>query len=221
MKHNSKENENSKADLEEKKWYHPSEPFGARWDEECEKAFETLKASLTEAPVLAIANLKLPYVPHVDASTEGLGGVLYQDQGEGLRPVAFVSRSLSPSKKNYSTHKLEFLALKWAVTTILHDYLYGAKFEVHTDNNPLSYVLRTAKLDAAGHRWFRGLSTYDFSLKYRSGKQNVDADALSWRPHADNNVSGEEERSMLTAACFQCPSCLPHGVRWITSSSVL
>lgn len=102
-----------------------------RWDEDCEKAFETLKESLTEAPVLAIANTKLPYVLHVDASREGLGGVLYQDQGEGLRPVAFVSRSLSPSERNYPTHKLEFLALKWAVTKKLHDYLYGVKFGSH------------------------------------------------------------------------------------------
>lgn len=150
MKQNSKEN--FKTDLKRKKWYHSLEPFGARWDEECEKAFETLKASLTEAPVLAIANPQLPYILHVDASREGLGGVLYQDQGGGLRPVAFVSRSLSPSEKNYPTHKLEFLALKWAVTTKLHDYLYGAKFEVYTDNNPLTYVLTTAKVDAAGHR---------------------------------------------------------------------
>uniref|UniRef100_A0A8C9SK33 ribonuclease H n=1 Tax=Scleropages formosus TaxID=113540 RepID=A0A8C9SK33_SCLFO len=153
-----------------KEWHHPSEPFGPRWDEDCEKAFETLKRSLTEAPVLAIANPGLPYVLHVDASREGLGGVLYQDQGAGLRPVAFVSRSLTPAEKNYPTHKLEFLALKWAITDKLHDYLYGAKFEVHTDNNPLTYVLTTAKLDAAGHRWLAELATYDFSLKYRPGK---------------------------------------------------
>lgn len=78
---------------------------------------------------------------HVAASREGLGGVLYQDQGDGLRPIAFVSRRLTPSEKNYPTHKLEFLALKWDVTNKLHDYLSGAKFEVHTDNNPLTYVL--------------------------------------------------------------------------------
>ncbi|KAL4007883.1 hypothetical protein ACER0C_001735 [Sarotherodon galilaeus] len=160
-----------------------SEPFGSRWSGECEAAFEELKRRLTRAPVLAFANPQLPYVLHVDASREGLGGVLYQDQGEGLRPVAFVSRSLTPSEKNYPAHKLEFLALKWAVVDKLHDYLYGTKFEVRTDNNPLTYVLTSAKLDATGHRWLAALSTYDFSLKYRSGVQNIDADALSRRPH--------------------------------------
>lgn len=182
----------TKTDSGHKDGYHPTEPFGDRWDDECEKAFLTLKNSLTEAPVLAIANPNLPYVLHVDASREGLGGVLYQDQGEGLRPIAFVSRSLSPTEKNYPTHKLEFLALKWAVTSKLHDYLYGAKFEVHTDNNPLTYVLTTAKLDAAGHRWLAELSTYDFSLKYCPGKLNIDADALSRRPTADDTASFEE-----------------------------
>ena len=136
-----KENKARKLENETRACFRPSEPFGSRWDKSCEEAFETLKKNLTEAPVLAITNPELPYVLHVDASREGVGGVLYQDHGEGLRPIAFVSRSLTPSERNYPTHKLEFLALKWAVTNKLHDYLYGARFEVHTDNNPLTYVL--------------------------------------------------------------------------------
>lgn len=144
--------------------------------------FEELKQRLTNAPVLAFANPQLTYVLHVDTSREGLGGVLYQDQGQGLRPVAFISRSLTPSERHYPAHKLEYLALKWSVVDKLHDYLYGAKFEVRTDNNPLTYVLTSAKLDATGHRWLAALSTYDFSLKYRSGVQNIDADALSRHP---------------------------------------
>lgn len=165
-------------------YLNPSEPFGCRWDEKCDEAFEELKRRLTQAPVLAFANPQLPYVLHVDASQEGLGGVLYQDQGEGLRPVAFISRSLTPSERHYPAHKLEFLALKWAVVDKLHDYLYGTQFEVRTDNNPLTYVLTSAKLDATGHRWLAALSTYHFSLKDRAGVQNIDADALSRRPHS-------------------------------------
>ena len=60
--------------------------------------------------------------------------------------ISFASRSLKPPEKNYSAHKLELLALKWAVTEKYHDYLYGATFEVITDNNPLTYVFTTAKL---------------------------------------------------------------------------
>lgn len=88
-----------------------------------------LKEPLTKAPVLAFAKPQLQYVLHTDASRDGLEGRLYQVQGTGLRPVTFVSRSLSLSERNYPTNKLEFLTFKWAVVDKLSDYLYGAKFE--------------------------------------------------------------------------------------------
>ena len=93
--------------------------------------------------------------------------------------IAFASRSLKPSEKNYPAHKLEFLALKWAVCEKFHDYLYGTRFEAITDNNPLTYVLTTAQLDATGQRWIAALSNYNFNIMYRSGKKNADADGLS------------------------------------------
>lgn len=139
---------------------------GPRWDDSCEMAFQDLKLRLMQAPVLAFADPELPYVLHADASMDGLGGGLYQQHPEGLRPVSFISRSLSTSERNYPAHKLEFLALKWVVVDKLHDYLYGVTFEVRTDNNPLTYILTSAKLDATGHRWLAALSTYQFSLKY-------------------------------------------------------
>ena len=95
------------------------------------------------------------------------------------RVIAYASRSLKPAVQNYPAHKLEFLALKWAITDKFHDYLYGANFEVITDNNPLTYVLTSAKLDASGHRWVAALANYNFSISYRSGKLNMDADGLS------------------------------------------
>ncbi|KAL6490450.1 hypothetical protein MHYP_G00007950 [Metynnis hypsauchen] len=119
------------------------------------------------------------YILHVDASLKGLGAVLYQEYPEGLRPVAYASRKLKPSERNYPIHQLEFLSLKWAVVDKLHDYLYGAKCTVHTDNNPLTYVLMTAKLNAVGHRWLAALSTYDFDVQCQPGKHNIDADLLS------------------------------------------
>ena len=74
---------------------------------------------------------------------------------------------------------LEFLTLKWSITDKFHEYLYGAEFQVFTDNNPLTYILTTAKLDATGHRWVAALSNYTFSITYKSGKNNKDADTLS------------------------------------------
>lgn len=191
-------------------YFKRNDPFESRWDDSCERAFQELKLSLTQAPVLAFADPQLPYVLHVDASLDGLGGVLYQQHAEGLRPVAFISRSLSPSEKNYPAHKLEFLALKWAVVDKLHEYLYGATFEVRTDNNPLTYILVSAKLDATGHRWLSALSTYTFSLKYRPGRKNVDADSLSRRPHFDMTPDEDWQEISAPGVRSMCQSVLTH-----------
>ena len=78
------------------------------------------------------------------------------------RVIAYASRSLSKTEKNYDAHKLEFLALKWSITERFHEYLYGGKLDVYTDNNPLTYVLTTAKLNAMGQRWIASLAHYDF-----------------------------------------------------------
>ena len=105
--------------------------------------------------------------------------MLHQEE-EGVKHViAYASCGLSKSERNYPIHKLEFLALKWAVTEKFHDYLYGGEFTVMTDNNPLTYVLSSAKLDATGHWWVAQLANYRFNLKYCTGMSNSVADALS------------------------------------------
>ena len=90
------------------------------------------------------------------------------------------------------------MALKWAVTDRFHEYLYGGTFDVFTDNNPLTYILTTAKLDAMGHRWVASLGPYNFNLHYKPGKLNSDADALSridWR-----SVMVEEVKATMDLA---------------------
>ena len=153
--------------------------FKVHWGPEQQEAFETLQGLCTESPVLAYADFKAPFILHTDASGDGLGAVLYQVQEGKQRVTAYASRSLSRSERNYPVHKLEFLALKWAITDKFHAYLYGSQFQVYTDNNPPTYVLTTAKLDGTGYRWVAALSNYIFSIIYKSGKGHKDADALS------------------------------------------
>ena len=109
-----------------------------------------------------------------------------------MRVIAYASRSVSKAEANYSAHKLEFLALKWAMCEKFHEYLYGSKpFEVFTDNNPLTYVLTSTKLDACGQRWVAKLANYNFSIKYRCGVSNTEADALGrikWPEALSENV---------------------------------
>ena len=76
--------------------------------------------------------------------------------------------------------KLEFLALKWAVTEKFRHYLLGAEFEIFTDNNPLVHF-RTAPLGVLEQRWSAHLAQFHFTVKYRPGKSNPE-DALSQMP---------------------------------------
>ena len=90
--------------------------------------------------------------------------------------------------RDYSSAKIELLALKWLVCQKFKDYLLGSKFTVYTDNNPLVYV-KTSKLGAAQIHWLSELALYDFDIVYRTGKSNLVADALSRRPESDNQVN--------------------------------
>ena len=118
------------------------------WTKEQQQAFDTLIKKLVSPPVLAYPDFEKPFSLHTDASSQGLGAVLYQNQNGKDRVIAYASRGLKNSETKYPAHKLEFLALKWAVTDRFKDLLYGHEFQVLTDNNPLTYVLTSAKLDA-------------------------------------------------------------------------
>ena len=165
-----------------KKGKRSKQPAEWVWGEEQQAAFTALKEKLTNPPILAYADYSKPFILHTDACGKGLGAVLYQKQDGVEKVLAYASRGLRPSERKYPAHKLEFLALKWAVTDKFHDYLMGTSFEVVTDSNPLTYVLSSAKLDATGHRWVSALANYTFTIKYRSGRQNQDADALRLFP---------------------------------------
>ena len=170
------------------------------WNRECQLAFNALKSALTTTPVLGYADFSLPFQLEVDASFSGLGAILSQEQPEGRRVIAYASRSLRPNERNmnnYSSFKLELLGLKWAVTEKFRGYLLGAQCTVVTDNNPLSH-LQSAKLGAIEQRWAAELALFDLHIKYRPGKLNTNADALS--RHPVHMPSGPEETEV---ACCQ------------------
>ena len=140
------------------------------WNDDCEEACKDLKDHCSKTPILAYADYKKPFKIHTDASDLGLGLVLYQDQDYGTtRVIAYASRTLSKSERKYHSHKLEVLALKWAVTERFHEYVYRGEF----GNNPLTYILTSTKLDATSQRWVAGLANYNFIIFYKCGKQNV------------------------------------------------
>ena len=153
---------------------------------------------LTSPPVLGYPDFSKPSELHTDACGTGLGVVLYQNQDGRNRVIAYTSRGLTKSERNYPTHKLEFLALKWVVTETFSDYLLGKTFSVFTDNNPLTYI---AKLDATSHRWIAALSAFNFTITYKPGKSNADADGLSRLPE----VLDEDTVKAICNLQFSCP----------------
>lgn len=143
---------------------------------------------------MAYPDFTKPFELHTDASTKGLGAVLYQLENTGKKAIAHASRSLTKSEKNYSAYKLEFLALKWTVTEKFSDYLQINHFTVLMDNNPLPYILWTAKLNATGQKWAAALGEYNFEIHYRAGTKNADTDGLSRYPLETEN----EEKDIVT-----------------------
>ena len=150
---------------------------------EVQEAVRILKNKIQSAPVLVFPDFDKPFLLETDASKEGLGAVLSQKQDNGrYHPITFRSYSLTPAEKNYHSSKLEFLTLKWSVIEHFKEYLVYAPFVVRMDNNPLTYILTTSNLDATGHRWVGALASFEFSLEYQKGTDNVAADTLSQVP---------------------------------------
>ena len=117
---------------------------------------------------------------------------------------------------------LEFLELKWSICDQFQDYLYYApSFRVYTDNNPLTYVLTSAKLNATGLCWVGELADFNFDIKYRPGKSHVDADTFSRLPldfgeymkTCTEEVGTDEIQAIACSAQVQVDG----GSTWITT----
>ena len=138
--------------------------------EEALEAFQALKQACMNSPVLAFANYTKDFLLETDTSKEGLGAVLSQKQEDGwFHLVAYGIQALTTHEKNYHSTKLEFLALKWAITEHFKEYLLYQPFLVKTDNNPLTYIMTTPNLDATGHQWVGALAKFNFWLEYQKG----------------------------------------------------
>jgi hypothetical protein len=147
------------------------------WSEACQNAFDDVKGALTNAPVLALPNFSLPFVVICDASKEGIGAVLMQND----RPLAYESQRLLPAEVNYTVTEQELLAVVHALKIWLC-YLEGPKFTVITDHNPLVHLPTQPNLSGRQVRWFEYLQRFDFNWVYRPGVTNLAANALSRNP---------------------------------------
>lgn len=153
-------------------------------DKQYISAFETLKQILTTDQILAYPQFDQPFILTTDASGYALGAVLSQIQDTVERPIAFASRTLNDVETRYATNEKEALAIIWAVNKF-QSYLHGAKFTLVTDHKPLTFIKSSDK-NMKILRWRLDLENYDYEVKYKEGKSNVVADALSRMPIETN-----------------------------------
>lgn len=162
--------------------YQLTEPNkGFEWTDDCQHAFDRLKDLLTSSPVLAYPKQGGLFILDTDASSHGIGAVLSQIQGGVEKPLAYSSRSLSKSERNYCTTRRELLAIVEFTKQHRH-YLEGSKFLIRTDHAPLRSILSVKDPEGQLARWVSFLSTLNFEIDYREGKRHSNADALSRRP---------------------------------------
>uniref|UniRef100_A0A2N9HB23 CCHC-type domain-containing protein n=1 Tax=Fagus sylvatica TaxID=28930 RepID=A0A2N9HB23_FAGSY len=149
---------------------------GFHWGANQDNAFATIKERLCSAPVLALPNFNKTFEIECDASGIGIGAVLMQDR----RPIAFFSEKLSGASLKYPTYDKELYALVRALETWLH-YLWPREFVIHTNHESLKHLKGQGKLNQRHARWLEYIETFPYVIRYKQGKENIVADALSRR----------------------------------------
>ena len=152
-----------------------------KWNEERELAFTELKDALQEEVRLSYpeyAETAEPLELFVDASGTGAGAVLTQIQDGILKTIAYDSLAFNDAQRKYSTIERELTAIRWGVKTF-KAFLYGQRFVLHTDHQPLVYLHNMQLVDGRLARTLEDLSDFDFEIVYTPGKYNTCADTLS------------------------------------------
>ena len=166
-------------------WLGKSDKILLQWTEEMEAAFAGLKEAMARDIELAYPDYS-PDAPLMelatDASKHGAGAALTQEQNGSQRVIAYSSTTFNKAQSQYGAIELELSAIRWALSN-LKCFLYGIPFVLYTDHNPLINMTNMAKQNARIMRTWNELSEFDFTIKYRAGRDMAIPDNLS-RLHA-------------------------------------
>ena len=150
-----------------------------RWNPERQTAFEELKLSLSQAPILFPPDWTKEFHVTLDASGWCLGAILWQlDDSNRESPVYYASRQMSLAEKKYTTTEREALAVIYACKKFRH-YLLGYRIVFHTDHDSLKYLVNNTELSGRIARWILLLQEFNYEVVVKAGKANANADYLS------------------------------------------
>ena len=151
------------------------------WGDDQQEAFHKLKGLLMNTPVIAAPDFTKPFKLATDASDLAVGAVLLQEDESGIEhPVAYFSKKLTKSQRNYSTIEKETLAL---ILALEHFEVYvnsaNQPTTVYSDHNPIVFIHKMKNRNQRLLRWSLILQEYNLDIRHIPGKENVIADALS------------------------------------------
>lgn len=168
------------------------------WDENCQKAFDTIKKAMSASPVLQLYDPTKTCYLYVDACKYGVGAVLKQqsDTDGTLLPIGYYSASLTKYQQNYATTELECLALVKALHHWRH-FLSGKTVEVFTDHESLKEIDRNKDSNSRLFRWSLELSQFTLNIHHIPGETNTEADELSRNPIRTNLLNIDDLKNRI------------------------
>eukprot|EP00794_Sanderia_malayensis_P005342 gene5342-6012_t len=153
-----------------------------QWNKNCQEAFEELQSCLSEAPIVCYPNFDKDFIVYTDASNVGVGGILAQKQDDGSESViAYASRALHGSERNWTTTEKEAYAIVWALEHFTA-YVYGKKVIVYTDHRALQWLRDIKSPSGKLARWLLKLEEFDYEVVHKPGNLMQHVDALSRAP---------------------------------------
>jgi hypothetical protein len=177
----------------------------SEWGQPQSEACARVKHLLTSYDnALRVFRDGLPTTLATDWSVDGMGAVLSQIHPDGTEhPVAYASRSCNKAERNYTSYKGEMLAAVWAVEQFKY-YLTGRQFTLLTDHQPLSFLMKSPNLSGIYARWALRLQEFDFTISYRPGSANANADIISRFPLPDTDEHWEQNTVITSTTFRQC-----------------
>ena len=170
------------------------------WTPEANRAFIRLKERLQEPSVIHFADFSKPFVLCTDASIDGVGYVLMQQDDDKWGIVRVGSKTLNSTQSRWSTIERECYAIVYAVSDC-EFFLRGRHFVLKCDHKPLSFLDRKTFRNAKVERWATYLANFNFCLQYIEGQDNAIADMFSRQNR--KKISHDEDGKDIIAGRFE------------------